>query len=287
MSDERPPAPLSNDVDPIVTPLTLLCPAGQRRVSGKQADAPRSSIGRADVYEAVAPNGEPMVVKRLDTATATADPLAARRFAREMHLASVLAHPSLPAVLARDGDWIGFEQLDASLADPETARRWSSPESVRRLLLMLADVLAYLHALGIVHGDIKPANTMFRAGQPVLIDFGIASIGADEPEFAAELAGSPAWMAPEQVSSPQRIPSSDIWSLAAVMTFLLSGIRPYHGSADDILARRRRGEPPGFRVPAEVRRDDPDLCRLLEQGLGPAEQRPTAAAIVQRLRARL
>jgi serine/threonine-protein kinase len=256
-------------------------------VSGRvEAVLNQASIGRADVYEAQGPTGEPMVVKRLDAAKSAEDPLAARRFAREMHLASVLTHPSLPIVLARGDDWIGFERLDASLAEPETARRWSSPQSVRRLLLMLADALAYLHALGIVHGDIKPANILFRGGWPVLIDFGIASIGSDEAEFAAELAGTPAWMAPEQLSSPQRMPAADIWSLSAVMTFLLSGTRPYEGSADDVLAWRRAGEPPGFHIPEDVLRDDADLCCLLAQGLGAADQRPTAAAIVQGLQPR-
>jgi serine/threonine-protein kinase len=227
-----------------------------------------------------------MIVKRLDAAKSAEDPLGARRFEREMHLASVLAHPSLPIVLSRGEDWIGFERLDVSLADPETALRWASPESVRRLLLMLADALAYLHALGVVHGDLKPANIMFRGGWPVLIDFGIAAIGWDEPEFAAELAGTPAWMAPELLSSPRRTPSADIWSISAVMTFVLTRRRPYEGSADEILERRRRGEPPGFRISEDVLREDPALCDLLRLGLGPADQRPTAAAIVQWLQAR-
>jgi serine/threonine-protein kinase len=66
--------------------------------------------------------------------------------------------------------------------------------------------------------------------------------------------------------------------------FLLSGKRPFEGGADAVLARRRAGEQPGFRIPEDALRNDPDLCRLLARALGPAAQRPTAAAIAQWLK---
>lgn len=240
--------------------------------------------GEIAVYEAKGPGGAAMVVKWLQRDPDNSDPIGRKRFAREKHLASVLAHPGLPASPAHGEDWIGFEKLGASLADAGNGPADVSPADIRRLLADLADALAYFHAFGIVHADIKPAQILFRGDQPVLIDFGIASIGSDEPEFAGELAGTPAWMAPEQLTSTHRTPAIDIWSLCATMLFSLTRTRPYEGTADEVLARRQRGEPPAFTISASLRDSDPELFEILERGMAAPEQRPTAAAIVRNLR---
>lgn len=241
--------------------------------------------GDRTVYEARGPSGEPIVVKWLHQDSETPDPIGQKRFAREKHLASVLSHPALPVSPAHGRDWIGFERLGISFTEVVATSGFTSAD-IRRLFIALADALAYFHAFGVVHGDIKPTQILFRGDWPVLIDFGIASIGSDEPDFAGELAGTPAWMAPEQLTSAHRTPAIDIWSLCATMLFGLTQTRPYDGTADEILVRRRSGEPPAFEIPASLRSSDPILFGILEQGMAAPEERPTAAAIVRNLRDR-
>jgi serine/threonine protein kinase len=152
---------------------------------------------------------------------------------------------------------------------------------IRRLVAELAEALAYLHARGIVHRDVKPAHVMFRGEQPVLIDLGVAGLIADDP-LDGELVGSPAWMAPEQILGAKPAPSADIWSLSAVGASLARGTPLFSGSADAVLEERRQAKGERFRLPEHLG-DDPRLLALLEAGLGPAEDRPSAAEMAQEL----
>src|SRR5690606_31967477 len=126
--------------------------------------------------------------------------------------------------------------------------------------------LAYLHARGIVHRDIKPAHVMFFGARPVLIDLGAAGLAGEDPLEGSEIVGSPAWMAPEQLSGAAPAPSADIWSLCAVMMWLLTGVRPFSGQADDVLRQRREGCEAAFGAD-EWRQPDEALARWLKAGL--------------------
>ncbi|MCR6502744.1 protein kinase [Shinella sp. CPCC 101442] len=213
--------------------------------------------------------GEPVVVKRL---AGTGDIIAVRRFERERRFARLLRHPALPRLVAEGKDWIAFEALEVGL--PEAQRHSSA--AVRAILAPLADALAFIHARGIVHRDIKPAHVLFRGEAPVLIDFGIAGTPDDDLQ-QAELSGSPAWMAPEQLLGGPVGSAADIWSFSALGLFLLTGEKPYAGEADTVLRLRRAGEPPAVRAYAALERNDTALAGLLEAGLGPAAGRPAAA----------
>lgn len=229
------------------------------------------------VYEAELVRGEPAVVKmRVREPGGEAE---RRRFAAELRFARALAHPSLPRLLDWGEDWMAFERLEGSLAEPATAAAHAEPQAVRRLLSALGDALAYVHALGVVHRDVKPAHVMFRRGRPVLVDFGIA-LSVGDPPPAPEICGTPAWMAPEQLHGGHAGGATDVWSLSALGLFLLTGLRPYAGDPDAVIARRLAEEPPAFdRVrstgPAS---SDAALADLLWQGLGPPEERPPASA---------
>lgn len=222
--------------------------------------------------------GDQTVVKRL---TDAGDIIALRRFERERRFARLLRHPSLPRLLAEGDDWIAFDALEAR----SLQHRGLDPAAVRAILLPLADALAFIHARGIVHRDIKPAHVLFRGATPVLIDFGIAGTPDDDLQ-QAELSGTPAWMAPEQLFGGAVGPAADIWSFSALGLFLLTGEKPYAGDADTVLRLRRAGEPPAFAMPATCVREDPALAGLLKAGLGPAAGRPAAADFVRRLTVR-
>jgi serine/threonine protein kinase len=237
--------------------------------------------GAALVYRSQVDDGTPVVVKRM-IGTATQDAVALRRFERERRFARLLQHPSLPVILADGGDWIAFEALEAGLAEPEVAAMHGSVEAVRLLLVCLADVLAFIHARGIVHRDVKPAHVLFRGKTPVLIDFGIAGTPGDDLQ-REELSGTPAWMAPEQLAGEPVGPAADIWSLAALGLFLLTRRKPYFGDAEAVLHRRMAGEPPAFDMLASLESGDPVLTRLLRAGIGEAAGRPAAADFVRLL----
>ena len=226
------------------------------------------------VYRAVIA-GEPAVVKRL---TGTEDAIARRRFERERRFARLLPHPSLPRLLGEGEDWIAFEALD----DRISGFRHAGPARVSALLAGLADALAFIHARGIVHRDIKPAHVLFRGERSVLVDFGIAGTPEDDLQ-QTELSGTPAWMAPEQLSGGPALPSVDIWSFSALGLFLLTGEKPYAGEAEAVLRLRRAGAAPAFRMPAMIEQGDPALAGLLKAGLGPAADRPAAWDFVRLL----
>ena len=226
------------------------------------------AAGPVPVYRAVVA-GEPAVVKRL---AGIEDAIARRRFERERRFAHLLPHPSLPRLLGEGEDWIAFEGLEDRISDA----RHAGPARVRALLAGIAEALAFIHARGIVHRDIKPAHVLFRGERPVLIDFGIAGTPGDDLQ-QMEFSGTPAWMAPEQLSGGPALPSADIWSFSALGLFLLTGEKPYAGDAETVLGLRRAGAEPVFRMPVTLEQEDPTLTGLLKGGLGPAAGRPAAS----------
>lgn len=240
--------------------------------------------GPVRVYRSTLADGAPVVVKHLADGAA-GDVVACRRFARERRFARLPAHPSLARLVAEGEDWIAFETLEDGLGAPAVAARHGDAAAVRLLLASLADALAFIHARGVVHRDIKPAHVLFRGTVPVLIDFGIAGTPGDDLQHA-ELSGSPGWMAPEQLVAGPVGPAADIWSFAALGLFLLTGEKPYAGEAAAVLRRRMAGEPPAFAVPASLEREDPALASLLKAGIAAAADRPAAADFVRSLAVR-
>lgn len=209
-------------------------------------------------------------------ATATsADPVGKSRFAREIALGVGGRHPGLAKVHGHGRSWVAFERLESP------GDRLAKPGGLRRLVARLAGTLAYLHARGVVHRDVKPAHVMLRGEQPVLIDLGVAGLIADDPLEGKEMVGSPAWMAPEQIVGAKPAPSADIWSLCAVGASIAKGAPLFRGTADAVL--KERSGTVRTEVTLAGLLDDQHLMRLLEAGLGPVEDRPTAAEIAREL----
>jgi len=151
--------------------------------------------------------------------------------------------------------------------------------SIARTLL---SALGYVHARGVVHGDITPRNILLRrTGETVLADFGNARL--IEGKSGGEAAGTPIYLAPEQFRGAPPSPAADVFSAGAVLWEALCG-RPMRQHGD--LAASRFGTTP---VPREVRERLPEAGELVEvietmTALEP-ERRPTAEEALAALRA--
>ncbi len=168
------------------------------------------------------------------------------RFVREARLASGLLHPNIVQIVASGAvgtipyiamEWIEGLSLAMAMGDA------SVPVAARLdVLAGIAEALAHAHANGVVHRDLKPSNVMIdRAGTPKLVDFGIAKQSRDasrpfalaHTEAGVPLAtrtgvflGTPSYMAPEQMLSPEVDARVDQFSWGVLAYELLAGVHP-------------------------------------------------------------
>ena len=159
--------------------------------------------------------------------------------AREARMLAQLQHPNIVGVLdmgqMADGlpfllmEYVCGLELDAWLDGAGTM----SFKRTLRVLRQVAAAVDYLHAQGIVHGDIKPSNILIdpRAHDFVkLVDFGIASRASQDARRG--VMGTPAYMAPEQARGEPCGPAIDVYGIAALALELLTGKPPYdYGTA--------------------------------------------------------
>ena len=96
----------------------------------------------------------------------------------------------------------------------------------------VAEALNYAHAQGVVHRDIKPANILITLdGHPKIADFGVAKLNQGLMTIPGQILGSPAYMAPEQLSGEGTDPRSDLFSLGLILYSMLTGFRPFQGNS--------------------------------------------------------
>ena len=170
------------------------------------------------------------------------------RFRREIQLAARLQHPHIVPLLAAGaaGDllWYAMPFIEGESLRVKLARGGELPvaETVR-ILREVADALAYAHAQGVVHRDIKPDNIMLSGRHALVTDFGVAKAvsasSGDHTLTSLGLAlGTPAYMAPEQASADPHVDHrADLYALGAMAYEMLAGHPPFTGmSAQSILA---------------------------------------------------
>lgn len=162
------------------------------------------------------------------------------RFRREIQLAAQLQHPHIVPLLAtgdQDGIlWFSMPFIEGeSLRAALTKNERIAPRDVVRILHDVVDALAYAHARGIVHRDIKPDNILTSGMHALVTDFGVAkALSAAIPMAGGTTTGmaigTPAYMAPEQLAAdPAADHRVDIYAVGLLAYELLTGRSPFSG----------------------------------------------------------
>ena len=205
--------------------------------------------------------------------------LESARFLREIRLLAGLQHPHILPLFDSGADegrlFYVMPRVEGETLGERLRREHRLPVGeALRITREVADALAYAHAHGVVHRDIKPDNILLDGAHALVADFGIARAvrraadgGVDNITSAGRVIGTPAYMSPEQASGETDVEErSDIYSLACVLYEMLAGEYPFQGpSLQATIARRFAGPPPPVRtlresVPREV---DEALTRAL------------------------
>jgi eukaryotic-like serine/threonine-protein kinase len=152
------------------------------------------------------------------------------RFRREAHLGRQLAHPNIVATLdagEQPRHFIAMEFVDGLDASRLVRQRGRlTARQAVHVLAQICEALAYLHAEGVVHCDVSPANFLLRPadGTAKLADFGLASRRGEAPAPPTEIVtGTPDYMAPELLRGALPTPRSDLYSLGVAAYRLLAG----------------------------------------------------------------
>jgi tetratricopeptide (TPR) repeat protein len=226
------------------------------------------------------------------------------RLAREARVLARISHPNVITVY--DTGAVGDQIFVAmELVAGGTLRAWAgqAPRSWQEILdayLAAGRGLAAAHAAGVVHRDFKPDNVLVGAdGRVRVTDFGLSRVRWDDPPPGPEggadrappsrsttsthaLAGTPVYMAPEQLAGGEADARSDLFSFCVALHEALYGARPFAGSTVEELRASVRAPvpdpPPGARVPRWIR-------RVLVRGLAadPAARYPSMAALIDAL----
>jgi eukaryotic-like serine/threonine-protein kinase len=174
-------------------------------------------------------------------------PFGRYRFGAEARLLASLSHPGLITVydvsLEDDQSYLVMRLVTGATLRDLLDRGPLDPATVAEFGARIAEVLAYLHAREVVHRDIKPSNVLIdESGACFLADFGLARV-LDAAHLTAshEIVGTPAYLAPEQVTHVDTGPPVDIFALGLVLLECLTGRTEYTGTtAETVVARLAR-----------------------------------------------
>jgi len=264
-------------------------------------DASIGSGATGVVYRAEPEDGGPMVALKVlhdDIGSITG---LERRFRREARVLDKLTHPNVVRILdfgrARDRTFIAMELLEGETLEDALSVAPMDPARVLEIYEPILEALAEAHAHEVVHRDLKPANVFLQTdGEVKLLDFGLAKMLSID-EVAAEdgtltrkgrIVGTPAYMAPEQITGVFIDVRADVYALGVMLYELLADRRPFLYERRWQLLRAHLLEPvPPIREAREGLRICDELVALIERALhkDAAERFENAAGMLEAVRA--
>ena len=207
------------------------------------------------------------------------------RFRREARAAGRRFHPNIVAIWDFGDDngtpFLVMELVEGQSLDQLIKSSGTLPpvRSVSIITQMLS-ALGFAHTNGIVHRDIKPSNVMVLPGDQVKVaDFGIARLEASEFTIVGDLLGTPAYMAPEQLSGGPIDHRTDLFATGVILFEMLTGVKPFRGkSITEIISFMEK------RGPEDIRALNPAVPEAMKRVIAksvafdPAERYADAAA---------
>jgi hypothetical protein len=244
------------------TPGTIL--ADRYRIIGLLGRGGMGEVYRADDLKL----GQPVALKFLPQKLAE-DPVRRERFFAEVRITRQLSHPNICRVYdigeIEGRHFLSMEFIDGEdLASLLKRIGHLTNEKALDIARQLAAGLAAAHERGVLHRDLKPANIMLDGhGRVRITDFGLAIVAEDETQ-SAEIAGTPAYMAPEQLAGKGATVRSDIYSLGLVLYEIYTGKKAF--TATNLAELRQQKETHTPRAISELREGmDAVVERLIQR----------------------
>ena len=215
--------------------------------------------------------GQPVALKFLPRDVF--DSSAIERLYGEVRLGRKISHPNV-CRLYDIGEWKGnhfvtMEYIDGEDLASLLRRIGQLPRGKAvELAQNICAGLAAAHGIGVVHRDLKPANIMIDGrGNAIITDFGLAAL-AEELEGRREMAGTPEYMAPEQLHGGEVTHKSDLYSLGLILYEMFTGRRKYEGSSVAEIRRLHESSDPTS-ISRETKSIDPVIQQVVVRCLEP------------------
>ncbi len=284
---------LLRTLDRVASPRTVLYAGAQDRPDSTLDDSPEARLRWAlgDEYEVLGRIGsgsygsvwrvrdlalERVVALKMLHPQVARDANAVSRFQREARLAAQLEHPAIVPVYDWDARgevaWYTMELAESgSLADLVARSGPRRLSEVGPQVEQILEGLAAAHSTGVIHRDLKPENILVdRYRRWRIGDFGIANVTGEDTRVGAS--GTPAFAAPEQLLGEAQGPQVDLFGVAAIVVFALTGEPPFSGPDAKAVLAQQLGER------ADLDFAPPAIQDWLRRGLHPKPEKRFADA---------
>src|SRR5215470_282764 len=210
------------------------------------------------------------------------------RFRREARAAGRRFHPNIVAIWDYgEDDGIPFLVMELiegkSLDEILKASGLLAADRSIRIITQVLNALGFAHESGVIHRDVKPSNIMVLQQDHIKVaDFGIARIDASDFTIVGDLLGTPAYMAPEQLTGGPVDHRTDLFAAGVILFEMLTGVKPFRGkSITEIMSLMEK------RGPQDIRALNPAVPEALKRviaksvAFNPAQRYVDAAAFSQ------
>jgi WD40 repeat protein len=223
-------------------------------VGGYRVEAPAGEGGMGVVWRAREAGLDRLVALKVIRPDHASAPGFRESFIRESRLAASLEHPNVIPVYRADEDggllYIAMRWVEGETLEDLIARDGRLPPArAARILAQVAGALDAAHERGLIHRDVKPANVLIAdpdgEEHVYLTDFGLSIRGADgEDPSTGRWAGTPGYLAPEQIRGGRLDARADVYALGCVLFRALTGRAPFVGAGQEEVLAAHLTEPP-------------------------------------------